>query len=51
MVTKDKRFRDLKSEGPGPGAYEVCRLEFVLKTDMSGQINNFKMYICFHSVC
>ena len=23
MVTKDKRFRDLKSEGPGPGSYEV----------------------------
>lgn len=47
MVTKDKRFRDQKSEGPGPGAYEVCRLVFLLKTDMSAQINNFKMYHLF----
>lgn len=47
MVTKDKRFRELKNEGPGPGAYEVCRLMFLLKTDTSAQINNFKMYHLF----
>lgn len=27
MVTKDKRFKDLKSEGPGPGSYEVNTVE------------------------
>ena len=24
MVTKDKRFKELKEDGPGPAAYEVC---------------------------
>ena len=26
MVTKDRRFKDLKSEIPGPGTYEVTYL-------------------------
>ena len=30
MVTKDKRFKDLKSEGPGPGAYEVFNDIFIM---------------------
>ena len=25
MVVRDKRFKPIKSEVPGPGAYEVCK--------------------------
>ena len=24
MISKDRRFKDIKSDVPGPGTYEVC---------------------------
>lgn len=42
MVTKDKRFKDLKSEGPGPGSYEFSPLvqDTVLKGTFNATLNN-----------
>ncbi|XP_041363261.1 sperm-tail PG-rich repeat-containing protein 2-like [Gigantopelta aegis] len=42
MVTKDKRFKELKSEGPGPGTYEFSPLiqDTVLKGTFNATLNN-----------
>lgn len=42
MVTKDKRFRDQKSEGPGPGAYEFSPIvqDTVLKGTFNATLSN-----------
>lgn len=33
MVTKDKRFKELKEDGPGPAAYEVCFSTPIIKNN------------------
>ncbi|KAK3090851.1 hypothetical protein FSP39_015224 [Pinctada imbricata] len=42
MVTKDRRFRDSKAEGPGPGSYEFSPLiqDTVLKGTFNATLNN-----------
>lgn len=42
MVTKDKRFREIKEEGPGPGAYEFSPIvqDTVLKGTFNATLSN-----------
>lgn len=42
MVTKDKRFKELKSDGPGPGAYEFSPIiqDTVLKGTFNATLSN-----------
>ncbi|XP_060071490.1 sperm-tail PG-rich repeat-containing protein 2-like [Ylistrum balloti] len=42
MVTKDKRFKEIKAEGPGPGSYEFSPLvqDTVLQGTFNATLNN-----------
>lgn len=42
MVTKDKRFKEMKADGPGPGAYEFSPLvqDTVLQGTFNATLNN-----------